>query len=200
MRGLYATSRDKLSALETVLEECTKFKQKFKSVSALAEYCALRLNDKYEAVSTKDERRSKNHLAVLGNVGKAMHYRSLLRENSSYRSLLDHWMYTNSGKQFSFEQARIRELEVKLLRLGNEYNTVKKLYAEKLESVALLEDKNTSANSLDDAFAIVEALLDRFSLDVVLEDGAIKERSVVRTIYVSARLMKPYIDWLGSEL
>ncbi|WP_122559188.1 hypothetical protein [Pseudomonas viridiflava] len=200
MRGPYLKSISKLEALESILDECAKFKQKFKNVSALAQYCAMRINEKKGVVSKEYHGVDQSVLPMLVVLDKSMHYRSLLRKKSSYRRLLDLWMHSNCGTELSFEQVRIRELEHKLLRVGNELNKIRDLYENGLETAALSKDNSTQKNLVDDAFAIVEILLDRFSTDIVLEDGAVKERSVVRTVYVNAKLMKPYIDWLGKEL
>jgi hypothetical protein len=190
----------KLQVLEGVLEECARFNQKFKNICALAEYCALRVNEKERHGGRGGQDINTDCLPDVVGLKKPMHYRSLLRKNSSYRRLLDLWMHSNCGAHLSVEHARIKELEYKLLRAANELNTIKGLYERQLESSALLKDKTSPQNLADDAFAIVEILLDRFASDIVLEGGAVKERSVVRTVYVNANLMKPYLEWLGDEL
>jgi len=200
MRGPYASSANKLLLLESILDECTRFQHKFKDLSSLAEYCVLRMNDrKTPDLVLKSAETDRGQVGPV-LVEKGMHYRSLLRKGSSYRRLLDIWMNANCGSRLSLDQARIHDLEHKLLKLSNEHVTIKRLYTEQLESTALLEHKGTPKAYLDDAFAIVEILLRRFSGDVIIEDGAVKERSVVRTVYVSQKLMKPYMDWLDKAL
>lgn len=94
----------------------------------------------------------------------------------------------------------LRELEHKLLKLSNEHVTIKRLYTEQLENSAFLEEKGTPKANLDGAFAIVEILLSRFAFDIIIEDGAVKERSVVRNVFVSQKLMRPYLDWLDKTI
>lgn len=196
MRGPYSDRQNKLGQLELILEECTRFEHRFKNVSALANYCANRINERSEGLSQAPAKElvCSGHLPA--KAARGLHYRSLLRKNSTYRRLLDVWMHTNCGALSSFEQARIRELEVSLLKLANEHNLIKRLYAEALDELDAKGGLKIADRSIDDAFCIVKILLDRFSSDVIMEDGALKERSVVRTVFVSSKLMAPYLDWL----
>jgi len=62
-----------------------------------------------------------------------------------------------------------------LLNLTNEHNLIKRLYPEALDEPDSKERLKVAGSSAGDAFYIVKILPDRFSSDVAVEEGTLKE-------------------------